>query len=100
YSAWRGWREVRQGVRIWRAPLWVPARPSGVRRMIHLASFSLSSLPALLCRAWWRPDVVMAIAPSFLNAPAALGLARLVGAKSWLHIQDFEVDAAFNLGLL
>ncbi len=26
--------------------------------------------------------------------------ARLSGAKAWLHIQDFEIDAAFELGLL
>ena len=31
------------------------------------------------------------------QAPAA---ARLAGAKAWLHIQDFEIDAAFELGLL
>jgi colanic acid biosynthesis glycosyl transferase WcaI len=100
YSAWRNACETRNHVRIWRAPLWVPAHPSGLKRMIHLASFALASLPALITQAWWRPDVVMSIAPTMLNAPAALALARLTGANSWLHIQDFEVDAAFDLGLL
>lgn len=33
-------------------------------------------------------------------APAAWAVARLSGAKVWLHVQDFEVDAAFDLGLL
>ena len=100
FSGWRGARETRNQVRVWRAPLWVPARPSGLKRMIHLASFAAASLPALATRAFWRPDIVMAIAPSLLNAPAALALARVTGAHSWLHIQDFEVDAAFDLGLL
>lgn len=100
YSAWRNARETRNHVRIWRAPLWVPAHPSGLKRMIHLASFAAASLPALVMQAWWRPDVVMSIAPTMLNAPAALALARVTGAHSWLHIQDFEVDAAFDLGLL
>lgn len=100
YSAWRNACETRNHVRIWRAPLWVPAHPSGLKRMIHLASFATASLPALLKQAWWRPDVVMTIAPTMLNAPAALMLARMTGAHSWLHIQDFEVDAAFELGLL
>lgn len=100
FSAWRGSRETRNGVRVWRAPLWVPARPTGLKRMIHLASFAAASLPALAVHAFWRPDVVMSIAPSVLNAPAALVMARLTGAQSWLHIQDFEVDAAFDLGLL
>jgi colanic acid biosynthesis glycosyl transferase WcaI len=38
--------------------------------------------------------------PSMLAAPAALATARLCGAAAWLHVQDFEVDAAFELGLL
>jgi colanic acid biosynthesis glycosyl transferase WcaI len=100
YSAWRPRREQRNGVRIWRAPLWVPARPSGARRLAHLASFALASLPLLLCHAWWRPELVMVIAPSLMNAPGAQGLAWLTGARTWLHVQDFEVDAAYNLGLL
>lgn len=48
----------------------------------------------------WRPDVVMGIAPTLLCAPAALALAHACGAASWLHVQDFEVDAAFGLGLI
>ncbi len=27
-------------------------------------------------------------------------MARLSGGKCWLHVQDFEVDAAFDLGLI
>jgi colanic acid biosynthesis glycosyl transferase WcaI len=100
YAAWRNRRETIRGVPVWRAPIWVPAQPSGAKRMAHLASFAVASLPALIAHAFWRPQVVMAIAPSLLNAPAALVLSRLTGARSWLHIQDFEVDAAFDLGLL
>lgn len=100
YRSWTHRIETRRGVRLWRAPLWVPAKPSGTKRMLHLASFAVASLPALTCHALWRPHVVMTIAPSLLNAPGALMVARMTGARSWLHIQDFEVDAAFDLGLL
>ncbi|RAR61713.1 colanic acid biosynthesis glycosyl transferase WcaI [Paraburkholderia unamae] len=100
YRAWRYRRDVRQGVNIWRAPLWVPAQQGGLKRIVHLASFALASLPLLMRLAVWRPQVVMLIAPTLLCAPGALMLARAVGAGSWLHIQDFEVDAAFDLGLL
>jgi colanic acid biosynthesis glycosyl transferase WcaI len=100
YSPLRYRSEVVRGVHIWRAPLWVPAQPSGVTRMVHLASFAISSLPLLLRQMLWCPNVVMTIAPALMCAPAAALLARLTDAKSWLHIQDFEVDAAFNLGLL
>jgi colanic acid biosynthesis glycosyl transferase WcaI len=100
FSSWSSSRETLRGVRLWRAPLWVPERPSGMKRLVHLASFAAASLPWLIAHALWRPDVVMTIAPSLLNAPAALALSCLTRARSWLHIQDFEVDAAFDLGLL
>ena len=45
----------------------------------------------------WRPDIVLLIAPTLFAAPQVLCLARLSGATSWLHVQDFEVDAAFEL---
>ena len=87
---------------VWRCPLWVPRRPSGLTRLLHLASFALTSLPPLLAQRRWRPDVVFTVAPAFFCAPGALLLTRLCGARSrsWLHIQDFELDAAFELGLL
>lgn len=95
---WR--REHWRGVDIWRAPLWVPANPGGIKRVMHLLSFALTSLPIALWQVIWRPDVVVCVAPALVNAPAANLLARLCGARSWLHIQDFEVDVAFNMGLL
>ena len=85
---------------VWRCPLWVPAKPSGVKRLIHLASFALSSLPVMLCQMIWRPHVVIVIEPSLMCAPTALLIAKMCNAKSWLHVQDFEVDAAFELGIL
>lgn len=100
YSAWRYGREIRDGVRLWRTPLWVPRRPRGVRRLLHLASFAVTSLPVVLAHTFWRPDVVMCIAPSLLNAPGAWLVARLCRAHAWIHIQDYEVDAAFQLGIL
>ncbi|MDD5329772.1 MAG: glycosyltransferase WbuB [Sulfuricella sp.] len=90
----------RPGVRVYRCPLWVPARPSGLKRLVHLASFALSSLPVMLLHAFWRPQVVLVVEPPLMCAPAALLISKLCRAKSWLHIQDFEVDAAFDLGIL
>jgi colanic acid biosynthesis glycosyl transferase WcaI len=98
-----GWayrREQWQGVEVWRCPLWVPFRPSGLKRLLHLASFALSSLPIMVRQAFWRPQVVWMAEPSLFCAPAAWAAARLSGGRAWLHIQDFEVDAAFDLGLL
>lgn len=109
YPAWRiadGWSQrwatvQEDGVSVTRCPLYVPATPSGAKRILHHASFAATSLAPTLARARaMRADVVMTIAPSLLSAPVALAAARLTNAKSWLHIQDFEVDAAVATGLL
>lgn len=92
--------ETVSNVRLFRCPLWVPERPGGVKRLIHLASFALSTLPGLLRQAFWKPDVVWVVAPAFFCLPSALLASKIFGAKSWVHIQDYEVDAAFDLGIL
>lgn len=89
-----------EGVRVWRAPLWVPAQPSGLKRVLHLASFAITSWPLLLRQWFWKPDVVLVVVPTLTCVPGALMLSALSGALSWLHVQDFEVDAAYRLGLL
>ena len=93
-------RERLPGLTVWRAPLWVPRKQSGLRRILHLMSFALTSLPVILLQVFWRPQVVLTVAPAFMCAPGGWLLARLCGAQAWLHIQDFEVDVAFKLGLL
>ncbi len=100
YRSDRWCREHRQGSEIWRCPLWVPPKPGGLKRLLHLASFALSSLPVMLWQARWRPDWIFLVEPTLFCAPATLLTAQLAGARSWLHIQDFEVDAAFELGLM
>jgi colanic acid biosynthesis glycosyl transferase WcaI len=102
-NGYRGWcyqKESWQGIDIQRCPLWVPRRPTGFTRLIHLSSFAFSSIPALLSQLHWKPALVLCIAPSLMNAPFVLAFARLSGAKAWLHIQDFELDAAVNLKIL
>jgi colanic acid biosynthesis glycosyl transferase WcaI len=100
YSALAYRREPWQGVDVWRCPLWVPRKPTGLRRLLHLISFAVTSVPALIAQWRWKPDVVWMAAPAFACAPGALAMARLMGAPAWIHIQDYEVDAAFELGLL
>lgn len=100
YSPWRYSSETINGARVLRCPLWVPRNPNGRRRLLHLASFALSSSLRTATQARWRPHLVMVIAPTLFCAPAAWMVARLSGARIWLHIQDFELDAAVGLGLL
>ncbi|OUM03072.1 glycosyltransferase WbuB [Variovorax sp. JS1663] len=106
WKVWPGYHAGRyvqhewQGAQVVRTPLWVPRKVTGTKRLLHLASFALSSIPALLAQWHWKPDVVWVTEPPLFCTPGALAFARLRSAKAWLHIQDYEVDAAFELGLL
>jgi len=100
YSAFSFRKEELAGVRVYRCPIWVPQRASGLKRIVHLASFAASNLFAMLWQLRWRPDVVWVVQPALLTAPTALLVAGVTGARSWLHVQDYEVDAAFEMGLL
>jgi colanic acid biosynthesis glycosyl transferase WcaI len=101
YSSRKYMRERLSGALVYRCPLLVPRQPGGLMRLLHTASFALSTLPVILWQGLsWRPQLVFVVEPPLACAPAALLGARLGGAQAWLHVQDFEVDAAFDLGLL
>lgn len=100
-----GWRRSQEnGVALVRCPHYVPAEPSGLKRVVHLASFALAALGPVLRAALRgrgeRPELVIAVAPALLSVPVAWLAARLAGAKLWLHLQDFEVEAALATGLM
>jgi colanic acid biosynthesis glycosyl transferase WcaI len=85
---------------VHRTPLYVPEKPTGIKRIVHLVSFMLGSLPVMVREMFWHPDVVFTVEPTFFCAPLTLFIGKSAGAACWLHVQDFEVDAAFELGLL
>ena len=100
YRFWAYRSEQINKVKVYRCPLWVPRKPTGTKRLLHLFSFALASMPLLLSQLYKRPEVIVVLEPTLFCAPAALGLARLSGTRTWLHVQDFEVDAALGLGLV
>src|SRR6266481_461044 len=40
---------------VLRCPLWVPCAPRGWRRILHLASFALTTVPPMLAQIFWQP---------------------------------------------
>jgi putative colanic acid biosynthesis glycosyltransferase WcaI len=101
YSAWCYRHEARKTISVWRCPLWIPKRLTLLQRLLHLLSFSMTSLPVVLWQGLLtRPDLIIAVQPPLFCAPIAWLTAKLSRAKSWLHIQDNELKAAFELGFL
>src|ERR1044071_6502279 len=89
YPAWKVWKSYRSwayqrehiaGVDVVRCPVWVPSQPRGFTRLLHLGSFAISTVPALLYSLAFRPNLVITIAPTLANAPAAWGLAYVMRA--------------------
>ncbi len=99
YHAFKYSKEQQAGIDVWRVPIFVPRNPRTVKRMIHLLSFSISSIPVVIRQIFWKPDIVFFIQPTLFSSLGAILLARLAGAKSVMHIQDYEVDAMFELGM-
>lgn len=87
-----------EGVRVRRCYLYVPRRPSALRRILHEFTFTISaSCSYLLAR---RSDVTIIVAPPLpLGIPIAL-IARLKSSKCIFHVQDLQPDAALELGML
>lgn len=100
YSKWKYKKERWQGVQVIRCPLWVPRNPTGITRIIHLFSFAVTSFFAMIQEIKFKPDVVISIVPTLFAASTSAWVARRCNAMSWLHIQDFELDAAANLGMV
>jgi colanic acid biosynthesis glycosyl transferase WcaI len=99
-NAWSR-EDAADGSRIYRCPVWLPKKPRGPARIAHLMSFGASSAPVAVWQAiTWRPDVVIGVEPTLFAAVGSLVAARLSGARCWLHVQDFEIDAAFGVDLL
>jgi|SRR5579872_2408212 len=96
YRQWSYSTSAIEKVRVRRAPIWIPKRPGGLARVLYELSFAVLSFPLVLREAF-RADVVFVIEPSFLNSTAAWIAARLGRAQAWLHIQDFEIDLAYDL---
>jgi colanic acid biosynthesis glycosyl transferase WcaI len=93
-------RQYVDGVRITRCPLYIPSKPTALSRLLHLLSFSLSSLFPLLSSFFWKPDIVIQVVPTLFCSLQTLVLSKISGAKSVIHIQDYEVDAMFGLAIV
>lgn len=110
YPGWRVWEQYKGAgyrretsspqLKVMRCPLWVPSRPTGFTRLIHLLSFAVTSLPVVLLQRRWRPEAVIVIVPTMFCVPGTILAFLGSRAKKIVHIQDLEVDAAFELGLI
>ncbi len=94
-------RGTRQPLYITRCPHYIPQKPTGLRRMIADFSFFISSFFALLPLFFTKKyDYVLAVAPPFQLGILGWLYKSLKGGEFLYHIQDLQVDAAAELGMI
>lgn len=86
------------GVEILRFKQFVPIEPSFSKRMLQVMDFTIGTLFNI--NRVKKSDVVLSIIPFTSSAWLGKRLARKCNAKHWIHIQDFEFDAAIESGLI
>lgn len=100
YRQWQYKVEKIAKVEITRCPIWVPFKPRGWQRVLSLLVFAVFSFPVVIREMSKRPDIAFVVEPSFLDTVVCLLLSKCFDRVCWLHIQDFEIDLAFEMGQL
>lgn len=88
-------------VKIYRCPHYVPQKPSSVKRILSDFSFFLSAFIQLFFLLFKKKyDVVITVVPPFQLGLLGLVYKWVKGAKLVYHIQDMQIDAAKELGMI
>lgn len=94
----RWYQETINDVLVYRYKQYVPSDPTFTKRIIHLLSFTLGNSINLF--KIQKPDHVICIVPFTSSIVLGWFLKLRYRSKLWVHIQDFEFDAAIDSGLL
>lgn len=101
YKGKKWFTEIIDGAKVHRVPLYVPKEVNSKKRIIHEFSFVMGVLPY-----WFRFlfskkfDVVFCAAPPFHLGFLPLIYSKLRGVPMVSHVQDLQVDAAKELGMI
>ena len=88
-------------ITVHRCPMYVPAQPSGVKRILLDFSFLVSATLKLVHLAMQtKLDVVFVVAPSFQFGLLGILYKKLRKSKFVYHIQDMQIEAARDLGMI
>ena len=91
-------KETINGVKVFRSKQYVPKDPTFIKRIIHLISFTFGNFINLFRVN--KPAIVISIVPFTTSALLGWFIKKRYKSKHWVHIQDFEFDAAIDSGLL
>ncbi|MHA4847151.1 WcaI family glycosyltransferase [Flavitalea antarctica] len=88
-------------ITTYRCPQYIPQDPSGMKRIISDFSFFISALFQILILLFKkRYDYVLVVVPPFQLGLLGILYKNIRGAKLVYHIQDLQIDAAKELGMI
>ncbi|MFK7832122.1 MAG: WcaI family glycosyltransferase [Winogradskyella sp.] len=90
-------KEELNGTTVLRYKQYVPKKPSFLKRIIHLSDFTLGSFFNLFKIK--ECDLVISVVPFTTSVFLGYIQKKRFKAKLWMHIQDFEFDAALQTGV-
>jgi colanic acid biosynthesis glycosyl transferase WcaI len=90
-------KEIIGQTTILRYKQYVPKAPTFIKRIVHLIDFTLGSFVNLFKIK--NCDLVIAVVPFTSSAFLGWIQKKRFNAKLWVHIQDFEFDAALQTGV-
>lgn len=98
----RWWKkeQLSENETVIRCPFYVPKEVTSVKRILHEFSFLFTSSLALCSLLFKKVDVIVNVVTPFHLGIAARLFARLKGVPMIYHIQDLQVDAAKELGMI
>ncbi len=86
------------GISLTRCYVFVPGRPTVLRRIAHELSFTFFC--ALRYAVSPRTDLTVVASPPLALAFVIALLGRLKGSRTIVHVQDLQPDAAIELGMI
>ena len=90
--------DVINGVPVHRCWHFVPLKVSALKRILHEATFIITSTWRVLSLN--RPDVFVIVSPPLLLGAAGWLAGKIKNAPFVFHVQDMQPDAAVGLGML
>jgi colanic acid biosynthesis glycosyl transferase WcaI len=88
-------------IKIYRCPMYVPSKPSGVKRILLDFSFLTTAFLKLLQLLPGKKfDLVLTVVPSFHFGLLGVLYKKMRKAKLLYHIQDLQIEAARDLKLI
>jgi colanic acid biosynthesis glycosyl transferase WcaI len=94
-------KEIKNGVKIYRCPIYVPKTVNSTKRILHEFSFLLSSSFRWIATLFKQKyDVVICITPPFHIGVFPYLYSKLKKTILVTHIQDLQIDAAKDLNML